>query len=104
MRTSALLRNMALAVAALALGLTCSDASASVHHEKALALHAAANTAPRHALHRTVSISHGVPGYQGPDEYGYRWPGYIYVPGKGIVGESCNLPTSACPNSERDVQ
>jgi hypothetical protein len=104
MGTSALLRNLALAVAALALGLTCSDALASVHHEKGLTLHEATNTAPRHGLHRAVSVSHGAPGYQGPDGSGYRWPGYIYVPGKGIVGESCNLPTSACPNSERDVQ
>jgi len=31
-------------------------------------------------------------------------PGYVYVPGRGILDESCNLPTSACPNSERDIQ
>jgi hypothetical protein len=24
-----------------------------------------------------------------------------FVPGRGIVGESCDLPTSACPNDER---
>jgi hypothetical protein len=24
-----------------------------------------------------------------------------FVPGRGIVGESCELPTSACPNDER---
>ncbi len=28
--------------------------------------------------------------------------GYTYLPGHGILDEACNLPTSACPNSERD--
>jgi len=30
-------------------------------------------------------------------------PGYTFVPGKGILGAPCNLPTSACPNSMREV-
>jgi hypothetical protein len=30
-------------------------------------------------------------------------PGYTFLPHKGIINEACNLPTSACPNSERDV-
>ena len=33
-----------------------------------------------------------------------RMPGYTYVPGVGILGESCDLPTSACPNAYRDIQ
>lgn len=33
-----------------------------------------------------------------------RMPGYVFVPGVGILGESCDLPTSACPNEYRDVQ
>jgi hypothetical protein len=32
-----------------------------------------------------------------------RYPGYLYAPGKGIIDEACNLPTSACPNEQRDV-
>jgi hypothetical protein len=38
---------------------------------------------------------------------GYAGPVYSsapvahFVPGRGIVGESCDLPTSACPNDER---
>jgi len=32
-----------------------------------------------------------------------RGPGYFFVPGLGIIGEACNLPTSACPNEMRDV-
>jgi hypothetical protein len=35
---------------------------------------------------------------------GYAGPGYIFVPGKGILGESCNMPTSTCPNELRDIQ
>jgi hypothetical protein len=31
-------------------------------------------------------------------------PGYVFVPGKGILGESCDLPTSACSNEYRDIQ
>jgi hypothetical protein len=30
--------------------------------------------------------------------------GYTFVPGVGILGESCDLPTSACTNEYRDVQ
>jgi hypothetical protein len=29
--------------------------------------------------------------------------GYTFVPGVGILGESCDLPTSACTNEYRDV-
>ena len=31
-------------------------------------------------------------------------PGYTFVPGRGILGASCDLPTSACSNQYRDVQ
>lgn len=31
-------------------------------------------------------------------------PGYVFIPGKGIAGESCNMPTSTCSNEYRDVQ
>jgi hypothetical protein len=33
----------------------------------------------------------------------FRGQGYVYAPGKGIVDEACNLPTSACPNEFRNV-
>jgi hypothetical protein len=32
-----------------------------------------------------------------------RGPGHTFVPGVGILGESCDLPTSACTNEYRDV-
>ncbi len=31
-------------------------------------------------------------------------PGYTFVPGVGILGASCDLPSSACSNEYRDVQ
>src|ERR1700759_1521994 len=30
-----------------------------------------------------------------------RMPGYTFVPGAGILGTQCELPTSACPNADR---
>jgi hypothetical protein len=33
-----------------------------------------------------------------------QMPGYTFVPGVGILGESCDLPTSACTNEYRDVK
>jgi hypothetical protein len=36
---------------------------------------------------------------------GYRGPyGYVFVPGHGILGAACNLPTSTCENQYRDVR
>ena len=31
-------------------------------------------------------------------------PGYVYVPGRGILDEACNLPSSTCPNEYRDIR
>ena len=56
--------------------------------------------------------THGEALPYGP-EYGFlrtvppnaiQMPGYTFVPGVGILGESCDLPTSACPNQYRDVK
>jgi hypothetical protein len=30
--------------------------------------------------------------------------GYVFVPGRGILGEDCDMPTSTCPNELRDTQ
>jgi len=30
--------------------------------------------------------------------------GYVFVPGHGILGEDCDMPTSTCPNELRDAQ
>jgi hypothetical protein len=45
---------------------------------------------------------HHRPGYAGPAPTdNQQLSGAWFVPGRGIVGESCDLPTSACPNEER---
>lgn len=71
-----------------------------------------AYSAPRHhhqhAAYRT--FTHGLSRDAGtyysvlPEVSAFRGQGYVYVPRKGILGEACNLPTSACPNERRDVQ
>jgi len=38
-------------------------------------------------------------GAHGPSDFGY-----VFVPGHGILGEDCNMPTSTCPNELRDTQ
>jgi hypothetical protein len=42
-----------------------------------------------------------VPGAGDKRLYG---PGYVFVPGHGILDETCNLPTSTCTNEYRDVR
>lgn len=65
-----------------------------------------------HTMYRSPMIADGERLPPAP-EYGFlthvppnamRMPGYTFVPGKGILGESCDLPTSACSNQYRDVQ
>jgi len=65
-----------------------------------------------HPAYRGPQVVHATTLPYGP-EYGFlkrvpphaiRMPGYTYVPGVGILGESCDLPSSACPNEYRDVQ
>jgi hypothetical protein len=78
-------------------------------------------TKPQHVVRhaRPYYASYGWPRAAKPTtlphrpEYGFldhvppnavRMPGYTFVPGVGILGESCDLPTSACSNEYRDVQ
>jgi len=39
--------------------------------------------------------------HHSPGRWVYFGPSYTFVPGRGIIDEACNLPTSACPNSQR---
>jgi hypothetical protein len=90
--------------------------------------HSAAAANLRHTRH--AHTSHSYPGHayashrHGPwfahgatlpygPEYGFLrrvppnaigGPGYTFVPGVGILGESCDLPTTACTNEYRDVR
>jgi hypothetical protein len=62
------------------------------------------------SLAANSAIAQGPPGaYYRQDLRGYydhagpgaiRGPGYIFVPGRGIIDAPCGLPTSACSNSE----
>lgn len=42
-----------------------------------------------------------VPGVRDTLIYG---PGYVFVPGHGILGEDCDMPTSTCSNEYRAVK
>jgi hypothetical protein len=87
-----------------------------------MATSASADTSLPRAKHRAGHVTHWAADQWRRDHYavlpatyggwGYwappvvavrRYPGYLYVPRRGIVDEACNLPTSACPNEQRDV-
>ena len=82
----------------------------------ALAISFASPVAAASLKHAHRTIHQGVKATAGArlpyaPEYGFlshipsnaiRMPGYTFVPGVGILGESCDLPTSACPNEYRD--
>jgi len=51
-----------------------------------------------------AQVGGGLPGRAPASGWVYFGPQYTYVPGRGVVDEACNLPTSACPNSQRDGQ
>jgi hypothetical protein len=63
--------------------------------------------------HRTV-VRHNVSKLRAPlpgsighastnSSFDFQQPAmHIFVPGKGMLGQPCNLPTSACPNEMRD--
>jgi hypothetical protein len=67
-------------------------------------------TAAKHRGPYAKIAMHRARGIRGGREYpnippnAIRMPGYIFVPGVGILDESCDLPTSSCPNEYRDVQ
>jgi hypothetical protein len=104
-----------------ALSAACLLAAFAVAPQSAAAVYSykAKHAAP--VVHRGY---YGYAAYRGPraahpntlpygPEYGFlrqvppnaiQMPGYTFVPGVGILGESCDLPTSACPNQYRDVK
>jgi hypothetical protein len=98
-------------LAAIALSLSVqSAAAASGKYQRATpTMHR-----PHHlyATYHRAYFAHPQPLPYGP-EYGFfryvpanaiRMPGYTFVPGVGILGESCDMPTSACTNEYRDVK
>jgi hypothetical protein len=100
-----------LAIAALAISLV-SPAATAASGDKHAKLHRVHRERAFYAAYRGPGeVQAGRLPY-GP-EYGFlshippntiRMPGYTFVPGVGILGESCDLPTSACSNQYRDIQ
>ena len=93
---------------ALAVSLEASDAAAASAFEGkhvAFARHRVHHS--RITVYRDPRFRRGV-GWAGQYRYlppnAVRMPGYVFVPGVGILGESCDLPTSSCPNEYRDIQ
>jgi hypothetical protein len=97
----------ALLIAPLAVALVASSAvSASADTAaKAHRLHHAYYAPHRwhHQYPRQSYARRGMPAY-----YDYNhpaWtPGYVFIPGRGIAGEACDMPTSTCSNLYRNVQ
>jgi hypothetical protein len=95
-------------VAAVAVSLTAQSAAAA-HKHAAPVVHRVHHA---YAAYRWPQFAHPATLPYGP-EYGFlahvppnaiRMPGYTFVPGVGILGESCDLPTSACPNEYRETK
>ena len=103
-------RTIGFSLAAVVLSLSGqSTAVASDKHQSATPIH---RTHQLYATYRRPYFAHSQALPYGP-EYGFlryvpanaiRMPGYTFVPGVGILGESCDMPTSACTNEYRDVQ
>jgi hypothetical protein len=93
-------RVVSLATAMLAISLGSPPATAAngdkyakphrVHRERAL-----------HATHRRLPYGPRYDFLSHIPADAIRMPGYTFVPGVGILGEPCDLPTSACPNADR---
>jgi hypothetical protein len=79
----------------LSLGITSMGSASAFAHA------ASTRTAAHHALH--VRMDARIVD-QVPARPGYAWSTgstVQFVPGRGIVGESCDLPTSACMSGTR---
>jgi len=98
-------------IAAASIGVHLAEAANVRHTRHPYASHTYANHA--YASHRHGPwFARGATLPYGP-EYGFLrhvppnaivGPGYTFVPGVGILGASCDLPTSACTNEYRDVK
>jgi hypothetical protein len=59
---------------------------------------------PRYFAHAAPPAAARYSGYPYIPPNAIIEPGFVFVPGVGILGESCDLPTSSCDNAYRDVQ
>jgi hypothetical protein len=99
-RKRVMLRNILFTAAIVAPAILATDAMAASTTSPETGKQHARTAAHSVLQRRRRPVAHPVP----PQVSVFRAQGYVYVPGKGIVGEACNLPTSACPNEMRDVQ
>jgi hypothetical protein len=97
---------------AIFLVLPATASANSVKKSNAGKLHRLHNASAHVRTSRSRMVAGGNTLPYGP-EYGFlshvppnaiRMPGYTFVPGVGILGASCDLPTSACSNQYRDIQ
>ena len=98
-------------IAAASIGVHLAEAANVRHTRHAYVSHTYASHA--YASHRHGPwFARGATLPYGP-EYGFLrhvppnaivGPNYTFVPGVGILGASCDLPTSACTNEYRDVK
>jgi hypothetical protein len=104
---------LALTAIVVSLGVQSASAASADHRRPARSHHHL--YAMYHGPHAPPAVRPYAPPTALPyaPEYGFlshvpanamRGPGYTFVPGVGILGESCDLPTSACTNEYRDVQ
>jgi hypothetical protein len=98
--------------ASVALSFGAGPAAAAAKHDRqaAAATHRVHGVRAAHRSHRWSHVvrRNPMPVYDRMTEFDYNHPrptrGYVFVPGKGILGESCNMPTSTCSNEYRDVK
>jgi hypothetical protein len=96
-------------ILALCIGFAATEAMAeSTQHKRNPTPHSAYGRAAvqhwfgRHIVaHQPVKPSYGRSLYQVVPGDAFVRPDAHFVPGRGIEGESCDLPTSACPNDIR---
>jgi hypothetical protein len=97
---STLTAGFALFVLAISLAAPIAQAAASDKHGVVTTHRAHHAYAVRRWHHFTRRVP---PAYDIPPN-AIRGPGYVFVPGVGILDEACNLPTSSCSNAYRDIQ
>lgn len=99
---------LAASVAVAALGAFGTASAATTERDRGRhhvdAAHRAHSTYSRHHRHFGRRDSPPFYGHAGLPPGALVEPGYVFVPGYGILGEDCNMPTSTCTNEYRDVR
>jgi len=95
---------LAASVAVVALGSFGAAGAAERDRHHVNATHHAHSTYPRRHRHFVRRDLPPFYGYAGAPPGARVEPGYVFVPGYGILGEDCNMPTSICTNEYRDVR